>query len=424
MFSLPSLKTAILSRLARKAVVASTHGKGDPAPRPSNARSGLRRKLFASFGIVAATTVAASTVAWVNFTGAGNTIEDITARRLPSVVASLQLARVTADAAAMAPALAAADDESARFEVLSALQEKEGAVQEQLGKLQEIGQETASEALQPLAAELSTRLNELNVAVQERIVVAQQRINHTATLRSAHEKFLEILSPLVDETGFKLAMGLQSLAEKANAQDIGRRVAGLTDKELASFEAMLRLVGEANQIVGILTEAAVLPQIEQLDASRARYALSTARLTQALQTAETIEANEGRKAAALALLAFGDGRSDLFELRRRELAASAAADKAMSESRAIALRFAEEVNVIVAAAQVANSDAVAASDAAIAWGKLLLLVFAAASLLASAAIAWLYVGRAVVGRLTALGSAMRAIAAGDLDTKVPAGGSD
>ena len=244
MISLSKLKAAFRSRLARKTAVASTHGEGDAAPPPSNTRSGLRRKLFASFGIVAATTVAASAVAWVNFTGAGNTIQDITARRLPSVVASLQLARVTADAAAMAPALVAADDESARFEVLNALQEKEGAVQEQLGKLQEIGQEAASEALQPLAAELSTRLNELNVAVQERIVVAQQRLNHTVSLRSAHEKFLEILSPLVDDTGFRLATGLQSLAEKANAQDIGRRVTGLTDKELASFEAMLRLAAK------------------------------------------------------------------------------------------------------------------------------------------------------------------------------------
>jgi methyl-accepting chemotaxis protein len=417
-----NLKAALPS-LWRRGASAAKRVETNAAPARLG-RLGLRHKLFAAFGAVAATTVAASGVAWVNFTGAGNTIQDITAHRVPSVVASLQLARVTADTAAIAPALAAADDESARFQILSSLQEKESAVQEQLGKLQEIGQTAAAEALQPLAVELSTRLNELNEAVQERIVVAQQKNGYTTALRAAHEKFLQVIAPLVDETGFNLLMGLQALGEKGAAQDIGRRVTELSDKELASFEAMLRLVSEANQIVGILTEAAVLPQIERLNPARDRYVASKARLSKALEAAEKIEANEDRKTATLALLAFGEGRSDLFDLRRRELSAVALADKAMESSRGIALRFSEEVNAIVASAEVANREAVAASDSAITWGKTLLFVFAALSLIAAGAIAWLYVGRVIVGRLTKLGSAMRAIAAGQLDTEVPAGGSD
>jgi methyl-accepting chemotaxis protein len=420
------LKTVLSSLWKPKRPAAPKRGapQSIAARNTSTVRLGLRHKLFAAFGVVATTTVAASVVAWINFTGAGNTIQDITTRRAPSVVASLQLARVTANAAAVAPALAAADDEAARFELLNSLQEKEGAIQEQLAKLQDIGQTAASETLQPLAAELSTRLNELNTAVQERIVVGQQKAHHVASLRTAHEKFMQAIAPLVDETGFNLVIGLQSLAEKANAQDIGRRVSELADKELASFEAMLRLVSEANQIAGILTEAAALPQLELLNPARDRYLASKARLTKALEAAEKIEANDARKAATAALLVFGEGKSDLFELRRRELGSALAADKAMRASRAIAERFAEEVNAIVAAADVANQEAVAASDSAIAWGKLLLIAFAAASLVTAAAIAWLYVGRVIVRRLTRLGSAMRAIAAGHLDTEVPAGGSD
>jgi methyl-accepting chemotaxis protein len=423
MLSLATLKAAVPSLWKRGAVAARRRGADAPSVRPST-RLGLRHKLFAAFGAVAATTVAASGVAWVNFTGAGDTIQDITARRVPSVVASLQLARVTADTAAIAPALAAADDESARFQILSSLQEREAAIQEQLGKLQEVGQTAAAEALQPLAVELSTRLNELNTAVQERIVVAQQKAGYTTALHAAHERFLQVIGPLVDETSLNLLMGLQALGEKAAAQDIGRRVTELSEKELASFEAMLRLVSEANQIVGILTEAAVLPQAELLKPSRDRYVASRARLTKALDAAEKIEANDGRKTAAVALLAFGEGKSDLFELRRRELAAVATADKSMEGSRGIAQRFAEEVNAIVAAAEIANRAAVTASDSAITWGKTLLFIFAAVSLVAAGAIAWLYVGRVIVGRLTKLGSAMRAIAAGQLDTAVPAGGSD
>jgi methyl-accepting chemotaxis protein len=434
MIAMPRLDSAfrharsVLSGLRRRAPsVAPVQGGVAPASGMvggSHRVFGLRYKLFAAFGVVAATTVAASAVAWIAFTSAGNTIQDITARRVPSVVASLQLARVTADTAATAPALAAANDEAERHHLHSALQDKEAAVQEQLIKLMDSTETAATEQLQPLAAELSTKLNELNAAVQERIVVGQQKATHAAALRSAHEKFLQTIAPLVDATGFNLVVGLQSVSEKSAAQDIARRLTDLADKEVSSFEAMLRLVSEANLIVGILVEAASLPQAELLNPARDRYVASKTRLAKALETAEKVEANEGRKTASLALLGFGEGKSDLFDLRRRELAAAAIADKAMLASRSIAERFAEEVNAIVAAADVSNREAVAASDSAIAWGKMLLLVFAGLSLAAAAGIAWFYVGRSVVGRLATLGSAMRAIAAGQLETPIPAGGRD
>ncbi len=380
---------------------------------------GLRHKLFAAFGVVAATTVAASIVAWINFTGAGATIQDITARRMPSVVGSLQLARVTADAAAIAPGLATAADESERFEVLSTLQEKEAAMQEQLGKLLEAGHTAAVETLQPLAADMSAKLNELNAAVQERIIVGQQKTHGVVALRDAHGKLLQVLAPLADETGSNLRAGLQSAAAKQAGQDVAQQLAKLADQDLASFEAMLKLASEANLLVGILTEAAFAPQAELLVPARERYVASRDRLTKALG----IAADEARAAAA-ALLAFGEGRTDLIELRKRELAAVMTASNAMRASREIAERFAEEVSAIVAATDAANRDAVAASDDAIAWGKMLLLVFAGLSVVSAGGLAWLYVGRYIVGRLTTLGRAMRAVARGELDTPIPSGGRD
>src|SRR5690606_22087928 len=116
------------------------------------------------------------------------------------------------------------------------LQEKEGAIQEQLGMLQDSGQSAAAERLQPLAAEMSIRLNELNSAVQERIVVGRQRSAGTTALRAAHEKLLKVLGPLVEDTGFSLVEGLQAVSQEAEAQDIARRLTGLADRELAAFE--------------------------------------------------------------------------------------------------------------------------------------------------------------------------------------------
>jgi methyl-accepting chemotaxis protein len=386
--------------------------------------AGLGRTLFLAFGAVAATTVAASAIAWVNFTTAGQTIEEITAKRMPTAIAALQLARVSAETAAIAPGLATADDDAERHSALSSLQEKEGAVQTLIGELEQAGHAAAVERLQPLAAEMSAKLNTLNTVVQDRIVLARQKTNYTNVLRLAHEKFLQVVTPLIDETSFGLVMSLQSVSEKAGPQDIARRLSQLASNELAQFDAMLRLTAEANQLVGVLIEAAVVPSEDMLAPLRERFVAIKGRLLKALDAADNVAKNDDRASAARALLAFGEGRSDLFGLRQRELAAIAAADEAMAANHGIAARFGQEVAEIVGSAQAMNQAAVAASNQTIAWGKMLLLAFAAISLGAATFVAWFYVGRRVVGRLSALKQAMRDIAAGRLDASIPSDGRD
>ena len=57
-------------------------------------------------------------------------------------------------------------------------------------------------------------------------------------------------------------------------------------------------------------------------------------------------------------------------------------------------------------------------------GRIILVVLSLAALLAACAIAWLYVGRNIVRRLTLLGGAMRRIAHGDKNVSIPLGGHD
>jgi methyl-accepting chemotaxis protein len=57
-------------------------------------------------------------------------------------------------------------------------------------------------------------------------------------------------------------------------------------------------------------------------------------------------------------------------------------------------------------------------------GRILLIILSIAALAAAGLIAWLYVGRSIVGRLTLLSGAMRRIADGESDVPVPVGGRD
>ena len=58
------------------------------------------------------------------------------------------------------------------------------------------------------------------------------------------------------------------------------------------------------------------------------------------------------------------------------------------------------------------------------FGRILLITLSIAALAAAGLIAWLYVGRSIVGRLTLLSGAMRRIADGELNVPVPVGGDD
>ena len=58
------------------------------------------------------------------------------------------------------------------------------------------------------------------------------------------------------------------------------------------------------------------------------------------------------------------------------------------------------------------------------FGRILLIILSIAALAAAGLIAWLYVGRSIVGRLTLLSGAMRRIADGESNVPVPVGGDD
>jgi methyl-accepting chemotaxis protein len=385
---------------------------------------GIRHKLYLAFAAAAAMTVVASLVAWFNFTRIGESLDDITARRVPGMAASLELAQLSAQIAAAAPVLAGAANDSERQQIQSALKAEEAAMQVLLGRIEAMGEKSAAATLRQNATDLTARLDELNRGVQERLTIAGQRAERLAGLRAAHDSFLQTVAPMLDDTSFAMSIAMSSVAEKGNAQQIARELAKLGDNELASLEAILRLVSEVNQLAGILAESAMLPRREMLAPVGDRLTASAARLRKNLDTVDKIEKNPKLRAATDAVLAFGSGDASLLDLRKRELERDGAAAASLKAARDIATRFGAEVSKIVASAQEGNAIAARSAAAAISGGETLLLIVTIVSLAGAAALAYLYVGRNIAMRLDALVRAMRAIAGGTLDAKIPASGRD
>jgi methyl-accepting chemotaxis protein len=195
---------------------------------------------------------------------------------------------------------------------------------------------------------------------------------------------------------------------------------------LARFRTYLELSTYAAATVGALNEAAQAPSTDRLAMLETRYAAAAKAMDERLKALQKAGDDGLPKLvkSAEALAGFGKGENSLFKLRRSELDAAAENEKVLAENRLIARQFAGTVDEQIAAMkQEADSAAAGATDA-LSAGRMMLILFAAASLIGAAALAWFVVGRNIVARLSALSDAMRAIAAGNLNAPIPAAGSD
>ena len=118
------------------------------------------------------------------------------------------------------------------------------------------------------------------------------------------------------------------------------------------------------------------------------------------------------------------GTLGLFNQRRRALHLDAALAVLADDNRALTDRMNEGVAAVVSRSQQIAADASAAADSAVEFGGLTVLLQIVLFIAIAVAIAWLYVHRNIVHRLTSLHGVMQSLAAGRLDVDVPEGGKD
>jgi methyl-accepting chemotaxis protein len=269
-------------------------------------RIGLRAKLFAVFGAVAATTVVASGNAWISYTGLGRTLTEVTARRVPAVTLALRLDAATANMTATAANLAAAKSDSERTESLSALDSER----------------------------------------------AQAR-----TLTQGLAEILGSPQPVITDA----------------ATDPGRRA-------LAAIELGIDILERNHHAID--------------DAVKLRLAGSQ-----------------------------GQADASVSEPGAQELAADKAAQALLEENRKVSGSLNRAIGEIVSTAQ-SGVDAIENEAAAAIENGIILLPAIAAVSLGTALLAWLFVGRTIVGRITALGTSMTEIVKGNLSAPIEREGND
>jgi signal transduction histidine kinase len=124
------------------------------------------------------------------------------------------------------------------------------------------------------------------------------------------------------------------------------------------------------------------------------------------------------------LQSFIEGPNSIPVVRDQELGIIAEGHKLLNENSEVSRQLTRAVGRLVAATERDIAQANLEAQSTLRLGTTILAIVVALSLLSSVLIVWLYVGRNLIARLRALSASMRAIAGGDLETVIPAGGSD
>lgn len=366
--------------------------------------STIRGRLYLAFGFAAALTIIGSAIAFYEFTVIGLTTKEIVSRSLPTTAVSLRLAEQASSLVSSGPRLMAAGTEKARGEIMDNIGRQEKNLENGIAHLKTLGIAKAGD-IEVTSKALGERLQTLDTAVSNRIVMSNERSYLASSVRAAHEALLIGLAPAIDDANFDLMM---------NAKQEG---AAAVETRLENLRRLLETESESNLLAGLLTEASLANDPNRLEPLRDLIDSAQRKIVKNLNaiTDRTHQAKLVTLYKQLGAIGADDG---VIAARAYELNQQHEALSAFNAAQAEAAKFKQVVDDLVEEqAHIAQEISNYASGQ-IRSGQFILTALSIAAVIGAALVAWLYVGRSVARRLGFLSDAMRRIADGDLTVDV------
>ena len=276
---------------------------------------GIGGRLFAAFGALAGGIVLASAIAWYVFTNIDRSVSAVTDESMPGMVIALDLAALSAEIAATAPRISASETQAGRVRAQAQLEDRQRRLESLIHRLEASG--AAPERIASLTRieeQLRGKLAELNLAVNARLGKTEQKLTALEELSRTHSRFEELLEPLVDDSVFELVIsGEQVTAESTSV------ITGLVEGGVGRVDSLLAINAEGNLAMGLLAEAIRLDDPALIQPLRERFVAAAAAIDRNLRRLSPSEEVASLQRAIDALLAFGRGPRNVFDLRRRGL---------------------------------------------------------------------------------------------------------
>jgi methyl-accepting chemotaxis protein len=386
------------------------------------ARIGVRGRLLLAISAIVVLGMAASGFAVVSFLQLGATVHVITTERLPPITAALQLAQATERVVALGPALAGAADGAELSTRKGQLDEQSAKVSELLARIMEMGvDENQFAAVNKEIIELTADLGSLEQSVAQRLGMLGHMKSVVESVIKADaevQKFVGLLLN-VNKSEFESALSAMGSGDAKARKDAAEKI----EEIQRAAEPLKSIQDEMRNIVSAIVEGSVIADPQRIDILSMRVGLP---LHTVKEQAKSLDERQSsyllQQIAAIEAASAKD--TGIFGLRQRELALQAAAQEVVEKARVNSAELAAAVERLVDSQQVAVAQAAQDSEGLVAGRTLLMGALAVLIVVGAVLIVMLYIGPQVSGRIKSLETAMRRIAEGDLEAKIPQAGGD
>ena len=389
------------------------------------ASMGVRGRLLLSFAGICMFSLVAAASGLYSLSQVGGALDKITEERVPVALSWLELSRRVESVVRAAPALLLVDPESARATVMVEITQQAEQLEPimQRNTAYETNQRgNSANRVANMIGSINENLVDLDKLVKKRLDIVADRDMLIRKLTRSHNAVQRTLAPA--------------------ARILGSQIAGW-DRGVASDAASFRNSPEqyefSESIIQLLPQQRAAELTDGLHNNLQQLTIADSPetvdilifpLKKTLEELSDISKNfpkrvKNRMAKQIGIFAeLTVGPESLPNVRKEELAIIAEAEKLLAVNVRLSKFLTNRVNLLVERAKTQIEEANLQAADVQSFNKNVLIGIVILSLVSSFLIVWLYVGRNLIARLTALSDSMLAIAGGNLRAQLPTPGGD
>jgi len=388
-----------------------------------SASMGVRGRLLLAFLGISMFSLVAATSGLYSLSQVGGALNKITAQRVPEALAWLELSRRVETVVRAAPALLVVKSDNARIEVSNEIKSQIAQLEpflQRSGSYATEEEKTATADVVKFVADVTENLVNLDELVKKRLSIVALEEKRIRDLSRANSIAQRMLSPGERILGAQMA-DWDRIQTKAGTNPSTKQKSDLVNSiiSLIPQQRAALLVDAIHNDLLKITNADSAEEIEVL-------AFPLKKSLQELYEVSLVVSKGAKRRLARQIAVFEgltQGTTSLSLVRKNELAVIAQAETLLAVNVRLSKFLTNRVDFLVnrAKSDIEKANLQAASIQAL--NRNILISIVILSLVSSFLIVWLYVGRNLIARITALSNSMLAIAGGNLRAPLPEPGS-
>ena len=389
--------------------------------RPSY-RVGIWSRLLMAFSFISGITVLVGIIALLIFDSSEQVVEQLAEEHIPELVQVSDFVKLGGQIVAIAPSILSTDDESTREAVRRDLDDLVKRLKQRLRSLT-VARPALYKPLENLVKRLESNLTGLQLSVNRQSEL-QHRLNRmTERLRWLYIDLIGEIDPLKQDYTYDLEAEIERVIDAARE---GRTQisADALQASQAAQESVEKVRSDGVLLVSLMVQGASLETMSQLDNLSALSTDAVATLRQDMAKLKDDVGALTLRSVLEDIYQLAEGDDSVFVVRRTLLANDIRGREILKLNQLHVAELESVINDIVVQAEAVAGQATTSTRLNLRRAKTSMIFMVLISLMTVVAVMWFYVRGNIVARLSDLSTSMRAIAKGDLDHKVPEGGSD